>query len=235
MKRISALLLTLVLSAIVSNDFAAAQASADAAINEKCVGDVHKAVEVSRPAKITARPEPSYTDEARAHGVRGRVVLTAVMCWSGKVTDIKVIETLPFGMTERAIQAARQMKFIPAEKDGQRVSQRIQIEYNFNQIGDRRPLAQEAIGRMIESVEISGYWQVPEDEIWKQVKSQTGETISVEQVQRDLQAILALGYFDTNESYVRVEEGTRGGVKVFFCVKELSWKTLPLKLTEKTF
>ncbi|MDT5059855.1 MAG: hypothetical protein QOH63_562, partial [Acidobacteriota bacterium] len=42
------------------------------------------------------------------------------------------VSGLPNGLTERAIAAARQIRFTPAMKDGHAVSQYIQIEYNFN-------------------------------------------------------------------------------------------------------
>jgi hypothetical protein len=48
------------------------------------------------------------------------------------VTSIKAVNPLPYGLTERAIAAAHEIKFIPAVKDGHTVSQWIQIEYNFN-------------------------------------------------------------------------------------------------------
>jgi hypothetical protein len=48
------------------------------------------------------------------------------------VAKIRVVSGLPFGLTERAYAAARQIKFIPAVRDGRFVSMRIQLEYNFN-------------------------------------------------------------------------------------------------------
>ena len=51
---------------------------------------------------------------------------------SGEVTGISVVKPLPDGLTEKAIQAARQIKFRPAQKDGHVVSQYIVLEYNFN-------------------------------------------------------------------------------------------------------
>jgi hypothetical protein len=39
---------------------------------------------------------------------------------------------LPHGLTEKALSAARNIKFIPAMKDGKYVSMYIQLEYNFN-------------------------------------------------------------------------------------------------------
>jgi outer membrane biosynthesis protein TonB len=35
-------------------------------------------------------------------------------------------------LTEKAIEAAKRIQFIPAEKDGHKVSQYVVISYNFN-------------------------------------------------------------------------------------------------------
>src|SRR5215207_8937642 len=99
---------------------------------ETCSGPVYRAKEVTRRAKITHTREPGYTEKARANGVRGRVVLTAVLCRTGKVTDIKVVKGLPDGLTEEAIESTRGIKFEPAEKDGEEVSQSLTRECNFN-------------------------------------------------------------------------------------------------------
>ena len=64
-------------------------------------------------------------------GLRGTVVLRAVLSSSGKVTGIRVVRGLAKGLTETAIDTARFLKFIPAEKDGRFVSQWVQLEYNF--------------------------------------------------------------------------------------------------------
>jgi TonB family protein len=88
--------------------------------------------EVNQKARILARPEPQYTEEARKNQVSGTVVLRAVFSSGGQVTNIRTVSGLPYGLTERAIAAARQIRFSPAMKDGRAVSQYIQIEYNFN-------------------------------------------------------------------------------------------------------
>jgi periplasmic protein TonB len=77
-------------------------------------------------------PEPGFTEEARRNNVTGIVRLRAVLSASGEVTGISVVKPLPDGLTEKAIQAARQIKFRPAQKDGHVVSQYIVLEYNFN-------------------------------------------------------------------------------------------------------
>ena len=58
--------------------------------------------------------------------------MRAVFSAGGSVTNIKAVKGLPDGLTEKAIAAARQIRFVPAQKDGRNVSQYIQIEYNFN-------------------------------------------------------------------------------------------------------
>jgi TonB family protein len=88
--------------------------------------------DVNVKARILSRPEPQYTEEARKNQVSGTVVLRAVFSSSGQVTGIRAVSGLPNGLTERAIAAARQIRFTPAMKDGHAVSQYIQIEYNFN-------------------------------------------------------------------------------------------------------
>jgi TonB family protein len=88
--------------------------------------------DVSQKARIISRPEPQYTEEARKNQISGTVVLRAVLGSNGAVTGIRAVSGLPFGLTEKAISAAHQIKFVPAQKDGRAVSQYIQIEYNFN-------------------------------------------------------------------------------------------------------
>jgi TonB family protein len=88
--------------------------------------------EVSSKARVLSKPEPQYTEEARKNQVTGTVVLRAVFTSGGQVTNIRAVSGLPFGLTERAIAAARQIKFTPATKDGHPVSMYIQLEYNFN-------------------------------------------------------------------------------------------------------
>jgi TonB family protein len=95
-------------------------------------GKTYKPGEASRKAVIVGRPEPPYTDEARRDQVMGTVVLRAVFGADGYVNTIRVVSGLKGGLTGKAIEAALSLRFFPAEKDGQLISQYIQIEYNFN-------------------------------------------------------------------------------------------------------
>jgi TonB family protein len=83
-------------------------------------------------AHVLSKPEPQYTEDARKNQITGTVVLKVVFASSGDVVQIRAVRTLPFGLTERAIAAARQIRFEPAMRDGQPVSVSMQLEYNFN-------------------------------------------------------------------------------------------------------
>jgi TonB family protein len=93
---------------------------------------VYPPPQVTERARVLAKPEPQYTEEARKGGITGSVVLRVVFSRSGEVTNIRAVSTLPFGLTERAIAAARLIRFLPATKDGRPVNVSMQLEYNFN-------------------------------------------------------------------------------------------------------
>jgi TonB family protein len=93
---------------------------------------IYSGKDVSSKARVLSKPEPQYTEEARKNQITGTVVLRAIFTSSGQVSSIRAVSGLPFGLTERAIAAARQIKFAPATKDGHPVSMYIQLEYNFN-------------------------------------------------------------------------------------------------------
>jgi TonB family protein len=96
--------------------------------NEK----IFTAKEVEKKVRLGFKPEPRYTEEARQDQVTGTVILKAVFAPNGTITNISVVRGLPRGLTERAIAAARMMKFIPAMKDGRYVPVWMQLEYSFN-------------------------------------------------------------------------------------------------------
>lgn len=88
--------------------------------------------EVTTKARLAMRPEPSYTEDARQNAIAGTVVLKCVFSSNGSVTNIRIVSGLPYGLTQKAIEAAKRIKFLPAVKDGKFVSMWMQLEYNFN-------------------------------------------------------------------------------------------------------
>ena len=71
-------------------------------------------------------------DRQRREQITGTIVLKCVFAANGTITNIQVVQGLPYGLTEKAVEAARKIKFVPATKDGKNVSMWMQLEYNFN-------------------------------------------------------------------------------------------------------
>ena len=96
-------------------------------VNERIVS----AKEADSRARMTAKPKPSYTKEARQIGVQGFVTLKVLLSASGKISRVRVVKALRAGLTESAIRAACKIEFKPALKDGQPVSEWVTAEYVF--------------------------------------------------------------------------------------------------------
>jgi TonB family protein len=84
--------------------------------------------------KITHHEKAAYTRDAKAHGIQGTVLLSAVFTADGRITNITIIRGLPFGLNDEAILATQKIKFKPAMKDGVPVSVRMSLEFSFNLI-----------------------------------------------------------------------------------------------------
>ena len=93
---------------------------------------IYSTSQLTAKAAILSKPEPGYTEEARRAGISGMVRLRLVLGADGKVRNILVMRTLSHGLTERAIAAARKIKFKPAIIGGLPVSQFVMVEYYFN-------------------------------------------------------------------------------------------------------
>jgi TonB family protein len=93
---------------------------------------VYEPKDVDRRAKIIRKSEPQYTEQAKKNHTSGFVLLQVVLKASGEIGEIKVIRDLPDGLTEECIKAAREIKFEPALKDGNAVSQYLRVQYTFN-------------------------------------------------------------------------------------------------------
>jgi TonB family protein len=89
------------------------------------------AKEVDSRVVITSKPPPSYTKEARRLGIQGFVTLKVLLSADSKVSRVRIVRGLPAGLTENAIRSACKIKFKPATKDGQTVSQWVTAEYVF--------------------------------------------------------------------------------------------------------
>ena len=81
---------------------------------------------------ILKKPNPRYSKEGQRHQTRGYVIVRAILAADERVKHIEVISGLPDGLSEKAIEAARQIKFKPAMKDGKPVSAWVLLEYRFD-------------------------------------------------------------------------------------------------------
>ncbi|HEY6802055.1 MAG TPA: tetratricopeptide repeat protein [Pyrinomonadaceae bacterium] len=107
---------------------------AKAVIVEKtCPGPIYRPTDVAQMAQITSRLEIDYTDDARTNNVQGKLILRAVLCGDGIVSDITVEQLQPYGLTERAIEAMKKIEFQPALIDGKPVSVMIRQEFVCSQ------------------------------------------------------------------------------------------------------
>lgn len=84
------------------------------------------------PLVIAAKPRARYTDMARQAEIQGTVVLRMTFRSNGSVGSIVVIKSLPYGLTEQAIAAARKLVFLPAQINGANVAVTKQVEYSFS-------------------------------------------------------------------------------------------------------
>ncbi len=88
--------------------------------------------EVDVKLKIKEKVKAEYTENARRNCVNGKVLLKVVFKSSGSIGDIEIVKGLPEGLSESAIEAARKIKFEPAQKDRQKVSVSAKVEYDFD-------------------------------------------------------------------------------------------------------
>jgi len=86
---------------------------------------------VSAP-RVTHAPDPKYTEEARAAKYQGRCVLRLVVGEDGRPRDITVTNHLGYGLDEKAVDAVKRWKFIPAMKDGNPVAVYMNVEVAFH-------------------------------------------------------------------------------------------------------
>jgi TonB family protein len=86
---------------------------------------------VTSQIKILSKPQARYTDEGRKNNIQGSVTLKVTFSANGTIGSISTVSGLPYGLTEKAIEAARQIRFEPAKKNGVPYSSIRTITYSF--------------------------------------------------------------------------------------------------------
>lgn len=94
-------------------------------------GPIRLGGDVIPPEKIFY-PSPRYTEEGRQARITGVVILEAVIDQQGNVAHVKVLKGLPMGLTESAVETAKQWKFRPATKAGEAVAVFLNLTIRFS-------------------------------------------------------------------------------------------------------
>jgi TonB family protein len=77
-------------------------------------------------------PRPDWTEEGRRNRIQGQVLLSATFGADGQVKEIRVIRGLGYGLDEKAIEAAKLIRFIPArDLNGRPIDYRMSIKVDF--------------------------------------------------------------------------------------------------------
>jgi len=85
---------------------------------------------VSDPTPLVT-PDPEYSEAARQAGFRGQVRLLLVVDKDGNARDIHVVDPAGLGLDEASVNAVRQWKFRPGEKEARPVNVQLQVEIGF--------------------------------------------------------------------------------------------------------
>ncbi len=82
--------------------------------------------------KIVSRPQANYTRSAEKNLTSGTVKIAVEFGADGKIGFVFPFQSLPDGLTENVLAAAKTIKFEPAIKDKKPVTVVTVLEYNFS-------------------------------------------------------------------------------------------------------
>src|SRR5581483_5024186 len=84
-----------------------------------------------QPPRLVREVKADYTEDARRRGLAGEVELEIVVRRDGSVGDVRVLRGLGSGLSEQAVQAVRQWKFVPAQRQGAPVDVIVEVAVEF--------------------------------------------------------------------------------------------------------
>jgi periplasmic protein TonB len=83
------------------------------------------------PPRLLREIKADYTEDARQRGISGDVVLEIVVRRDGSVGDVRILQGLAGGLSDRAVQAVRQWRFAPAHRQGAAVDVVVEVAVEF--------------------------------------------------------------------------------------------------------
>ena len=84
-----------------------------------------------KPPVLVDQVDPEYTEEARIARQEGAVAIRADIDIDGIPKNLVVVRTLGLGLDEKAIEAVKSWRFVPARQTARRVPYRATLEINF--------------------------------------------------------------------------------------------------------
>ncbi len=88
--------------------------------------------------KILEQPKPELPQNHSTLDVQGTVILRVQFLDFGEIGEITPVQSLPSGVTEKAIAAAKKIKFEPEKKDGKPVTVAKELQYFYSWNGGWR-------------------------------------------------------------------------------------------------
>lgn len=95
-------------------------------------GQKQQNVRLTKRPELIKQAQADYTDEAVENRIEGDVKLRLTISATGKVTDVKVLEGLGYGLDKSAVEAAKQFEFTPAEINNQPAPVTLDFAINFS-------------------------------------------------------------------------------------------------------
>lgn len=93
-------------------------------------GPIHITVGITRP-EILHKVAPRYTSPALKAGVQGTVIIEAIIDEKGRVTNQRILRSLPMGLDKAAMDAVQQWRFSPAMRGDSPVKVYFVLTVNF--------------------------------------------------------------------------------------------------------
>ena len=85
----------------------------------------------SLPSPIVEGLKPNESEQGKKAKYQGIVLVSTVVTEDGFPSNVHVTQPLGMGLDEKAVDAVKQYRFIPATKEGKPISMPITIEVNF--------------------------------------------------------------------------------------------------------
>jgi hypothetical protein len=114
---------------IIGDDFSTSAQPSQSTEPPKCSVSLFKGRNPNRRAKILDKPDPEYTAAERRTHRHSEIILRAVLCGTGEVTDVVIKSGLGPSIDAKAVAAAQKIKFVPGEHDGQPISTLVLLVY----------------------------------------------------------------------------------------------------------